>query len=56
MSKIEPGNGSMARLLSQQRCPRCHSLMLIQSDDGYKKKYDCIVCGLKVIDVKENAE
>lgn len=54
MSKIESGDGSMARLLSQQRCPRCHSLLLIDSDDGYKKKYDCIVCGLRVIDVEED--
>lgn len=53
MSIIEKGDGSMARLLSQQRCPRCHSLMLLLSDDKYKKKYDCIVCKLKVIDVKE---
>lgn len=56
MTITEKGDGSMARLLSQQRCPRCHSLMLIRSDDGYKKKYDCIVCELKVIDVKDNAE
>ena len=54
MSRIEQGDGSMARLLSQQRCPSCKSLMLIQSDDGYKKKYDCIVCGLKVVDVKDS--
>ena len=54
MSMIKQGDGSMARLLSQQRCPSCWSLLLIQSDDGYKKKYDCIVCGLKVVDVKDS--
>ena len=51
MSMIEKGDGSMARLLSQQRCPRCHSLMLLRSDDGYKKKYDCIVCELSLIHI-----
>jgi hypothetical protein len=54
MSMIKQGDGSMARLLSQQRCPSCKSLLLAESDDGYKKKYDCIVCGLKVVDVKDS--
>jgi len=56
MVEINQGDGSMERRLSQQRCPRCYSLLTYVSDDGHKTKYDCLVCHLKVVDVKGESE
>ena len=49
---IEQGDGSWEMRLSKQRCPRCYSLLTYKGEDLTKRRYECVVCNLKVIDVK----
>lgn len=49
---IEQGDGSWEIRLSKQRCPRCYSLLTYKGEDLTKRRYECIVCKLKVVDVK----
>lgn len=49
---IEQGDGSWQRHLSKERCPRCQCLLTYRGEDVTKRRYECLVCKLKVVDVK----
>lgn len=49
---IAQGDGSWQLKLSKQRCPRCYSLMAYKGEDLTKTRHECLVCKLKVVDVK----
>ena len=50
---IERGDGRMAALEALGLCPRCQSALRSVRDLGHKIESVCGVCGLKVIEVKE---
>lgn len=50
---IEAGDGKMAALEALGLCPRCQSGFLRSRDRGHKVESVCGVCGIKIIEVKE---
>jgi len=50
---IEAGDGKMAALEALGLCPRCQSGLLHKRDRGHKVESACGVCGIKIIEVKE---
>lgn len=50
---IEAGDGKMAALEALGLCPRCQSGLLHKRDRGHKVESVCGVCGIKIIEVKE---
>ena len=47
---IEAGDGSWQRLLEQDRCPRCKSLMTKLMDGDVMVRRECLVCVLTIND------
>jgi len=43
---IEEGDGSWQRLLEQDRCPKCKSLMTKLMDGDVRVRRECLVCNL----------
>ncbi len=43
---IEEGDGSWQRLLEQDRCPKCKSLMTKLMDGDVMVRRECLVCNL----------
>jgi len=46
---IVAGKGTIARRLSDGRCPSCRSVLTTTDPDGDVIRQDCIVCGLKIV-------
>ncbi len=51
---IEAGDGSWQRLLEQDRCPRCKSLMTKLMDGDVMVRRECLVCVLTINDDARN--
>jgi len=56
MTIVEKGDGSWERRLSKMRCPKCTSLLTYKGEDLTRRRYECLVCKLKVVDVKEQTD
>ena len=53
---IQKGDGSWERRLSKMRCPKCTSLLTYKGEDASRRRYECLVCKLQVVDVKGDNE
>jgi transposase-like protein len=53
---IQKGDGSWERRLSKMRCPKCTSLLTYKGEDISRRRYECLVCKLQVVDVKGDNE
>ena len=56
MTIVEKGDGSWERRLSKMRCPKCTSLLTFKGEDISRRRYECLVCKLQVVDVKVDNE
>ena len=53
---IAAGDGSWQRMLDQDRCPNCKSLMTKLVSDKVVVKRECLVCNLTVNEMDRNDE
>jgi uncharacterized protein (DUF983 family) len=53
---IAAGDGSWQRLLDQDRCPKCRSLMTKLVSSGVMVKRECLVCNLTVNEMSRDDE
>jgi len=45
---ITPGDGSWQRMLDQDRCPKCRSLMTKLVNEQKMVRRECLVCNLTI--------
>ena len=53
---IQAGDGSWQRMLDQDRCPKCKSLMTKLVSDKVVIKRECLVCNLTVNEMDSENE
>ena len=53
---IQAGDGSWQRMLDQDRCPKCKSLMTKLVSDKVVVKRECLVCNLTVNEMSSENE
>jgi hypothetical protein len=53
---IQAGDGSWQRMLDQDRCPKCRSLMTKLVSDKVVIKRECLVCNLTVNEMSSENE
>ena len=53
---ITQGDGSWQRMLEQDRCPKCKSLMTKRVNDKMMVKRECLVCNLTISEMDRDNE
>ena len=53
---IQAGDGSWQRMLEQDRCPKCRSLMTKRVNDKMMVKRECLVCNLTISEMDRDNE
>lgn len=53
---IIQGDGSWQRMLDQDRCPMCRSLMTKLVNDKMMVKRECLVCNLTINEARDEDE
>ena len=53
---IQAGDGSWQRMLDQDRCPKCRSLMTKRVNDKMMVKRECLVCNLTISEMDKDNE
>ena len=53
---IQAGDGSWKRMLGQDRCPKCRSLMTKRVNDKMMVKRECLVCNLTISEMDRDDE
>ena len=53
---IQAGDGSWQRMLDQDRCPKCKSLMTKLVNDKMMVRRECLVCNLTISEMDKNNE
>ena len=53
---ITQGDGSWQRMLDQDRCPKCRSLMTKLVNDKMMVKRECLVCNLTINEMDSEDE
>ena len=53
---IQAGDGSWKRMLDQDRCPKCRSLMTKLVNDKMMVRRECLVCNLTISEMDKDNE
>ena len=53
---IQAGDGSWQRMLEQDRCPKCRSLMTKLVNDKMMVRRECLVCNLTISEMDKDNE
>lgn len=53
---IQAGDGSWQRMLDQDRCPKCRSLMTKLVNDKMMVRRECLVCNLTINEARDEDE
>jgi len=53
---IQAGDGSWERMLDQDRCPKCKSLMTKLVNERMVVKRECLVCNLTINEARDEDE
>jgi Zn ribbon nucleic-acid-binding protein len=53
---IQAGDGSWQRMLDQDRCPKCRSLMTKLVNEQMITKRECLVCNLTINEMSRDNE
>lgn len=53
---IQAGDGSWQRMLDQDRCPKCKSLMTKLVNERMVVKRECLVCNLTINEARDEDE
>jgi uncharacterized protein (DUF983 family) len=53
---IQAGDGSWQRMLEQDRCPKCKSLMTKLVNERMVVKRECLVCNLTINEARDEDE
>jgi len=53
---IQAGDGSWQRMLDQDRCPKCKSLMTKLVNDKMMVRRECLVCNLTISEMDKDNE
>jgi Zn ribbon nucleic-acid-binding protein len=53
---IQAGDGSWQRMLDQDRCPKCRSLMTKLVNEQMMVRRECLVCNLTISEMDKNNE
>ena len=53
---VQAGDGSWQRMLDQDRCPKCRSLMTKLVNDKMMVRRECLVCNLTISEMDKDNE
>ena len=53
---IQAGDGSWQRMLDQDRCPKCRSLMTKLVNEQMMVRRECLVCNLTINEARDEDE